>query len=181
MAKKSNRSTRRVSKKDSAAQKSNKKSTRKSTATSKSARKSTKSASTRTSKRKPRMQSEARRMSFQVADNSREFFDRLRAHYRECRRKDVDIEAKVEVYLADGTFFDKGRARVANVSASGALLTDVVLKAESFPTGPFHLHVSLTSGEYDGVSIKCKPVRFVPERTGVGVRLDDIFVSVSDG
>jgi hypothetical protein len=174
MAKKSNRSTRRVPKKSAPA----KKSTRKSTATSrKSTRKS--ASSTKKSTRKPRMQSEARRMSFQVAEKSSEFFDRLRAHYRECRRKDVDIEARVEVYLADGTFFDKGGARVANVSASGALLTDVVLKGESFPTGPFHLHVTLKGGEYEGVSIKCKPVRFVPERTGVGVRLDDIFVSVS--
>jgi len=131
------------------------------------------------SNRQPRMQSEARRMSFQVAEKSGEFFDRLRAHYRECRRKDVDINATVEVYLADGTFFDKGSARVANVSASGALLTDVVLKAQSFPTGPFHLHVILRGGDYEGVSIKCKPVRFVPDRSGVGVRLDDIFVSVA--
>ncbi len=138
-----------------------------------------KRASGKTSKRKPRrMQSEARRMSFQVAEKSGEFFDRLRAHYRECRRKDVDINARVELYLADGTFFDKGTARVANVSASGALLTDVVIKGESFPTGPFHLHVTLRGGDYEGVSIKCKPVRFVPERSGVGVRLDDIFVSV---
>ncbi len=175
MAKKSNRSTRRASKKSTPAKKSSRKSTKS---------KSTKSKSTRTGKkstRKPRMQSEARRMSFQVAEKSGEFFDRLRAHYRECRRKDVDIKANVEVYLADGTFFDKGLARVANVSASGALLTDVVLKGESFPTGPFHLHVTLQGGEYEGVSIKCKPVRFVPERTGVGVRLDDIFVSVAGG
>jgi hypothetical protein len=132
------------------------------------------------SKRKPTMQSEARRMSFQVAEKSGEFFDRLRAHYRECRRKDVDIKAMVEVYLADGTFFDKGKAVISNVSASGALLTGVELKGESFPTGPFHLRVSLCGGEYEGVSIKCKPVRFVPERTGVGVRLDDIFVAVQD-
>jgi hypothetical protein len=118
-------------------------------------------------------------MSFQVAERSADFFDRLRAHYRECRRRDVDIQASVEVYLADGTFFDKGAARVANVSASGALLTEVALRGESFPTGPFHLHVTLQGGEYDGVSIKCKPVRFVPDRTGVGVRLDDIFVSVA--
>jgi len=120
-------------------------------------------------------------MSFQVAEKSAEFFDRLRAHYRECRRKEVDIEASVEVYLSDGTFFDKGVAHVANVSASGALLTEVALKGESFPTGPFHLHVTLEGGDYRGVSIKCKPVRFVPERTGVGVRLDDIFVSVAGG
>lgn len=137
--------------------------------------------STRTSRRRPRMESEARRMSFQVAEKSGEFFDRLRAHYRECRRKDVDIEATVELFLSDGTFFDKGGARVANVSASGALLTDVSLRGESFPTGPFHLHVTLRGGDYKGVSIKCKPVRFVPDRSGVGVRLDDIFVAVGGG
>ena len=120
-------------------------------------------------------------MSFQVAEKSTEFFDRLRAHYRECRRKEVDIKASVELYLSDGTFFDKGTARVANVSASGALLTDVRIRGESFPTGPFHLHVTMRGPGYEGVSIKCKPVRFVPERSGVGVRLDDIFVSVGEG
>jgi hypothetical protein len=172
---KSKKSTRKVSaKKKKASTKSKRQSARDS-------KRGSRRTSRRGSKRGPRMQSEARRMSFQVSEKSGEFFDRLRAHYRECRRKDVDIEARVEVYLADGTFFDKGTARVANVSASGALLTDVVLKGESFPTGPFHLHVTLRGGEYEGVSIKCKPVRFVPDRTGVGVRLDDIFVSVSGG
>jgi hypothetical protein len=126
------------------------------------------------------MQSEARRLSFQVTEKSGEFFDRLRAHYRECRRRDVDIDAAVDLYLADGTFFDRGRAKVSNVSASGALLTEVTLKGQSFPTGQFHLHVTLRGGQYDGVSIKCKPVRFVPDRNGVGVRLDDIFVAVAD-
>jgi hypothetical protein len=159
----------------SMADKSTRKLSKRKSTTGRSSRRSAAGGSTR----KPRMQSEARRMSFQVAEKSGEFFDRLRAHYRECRRKDVDINATVEVYLADGTFFDKGTARVANVSASGALLTDVVLKAQSFPTGPFHLHVILRGGDYEGVSIKCKPVRFVPERSGVGVRLDDIFVSVA--
>ena len=126
------------------------------------------------------MESEARRLSMHAVSGG-EFLDRLRAHYRECRRKDVDVEADVQVYLADGTYFDKGTAKVANVSASGALLTDVKLKGESLPTGQFVMHVTMRGGQYGGVTIKCKPVRLVPDRSGVGVRLDDIFVSLSEG
>jgi hypothetical protein len=125
------------------------------------------------------MESEARRVSMHAVSGG-EFLDRLRAHYRECRRKDVDIEAEIQVYLADGTYFDKGTAKVANVSASGALLTEVRLKGESLPTGQFVVHVTMRGGQYNGVTIKCKPVRLVPDRAGLGVRLDDIFVSLSD-
>jgi hypothetical protein len=125
------------------------------------------------------MESQARRLSMHAISGG-EFLDRLRAHYRECRRKEVDVEAEVQVYLADGTYFDKGSAKVANVSASGALLTDVHLKGESLPTGQFTMHVTMRGGQYSGVTIKCKPVRLVPDRSGVGVRLDDIFVSLAD-
>jgi hypothetical protein len=125
------------------------------------------------------MESEARHLSMHAVSGG-EFLDRLRAHYRECRRKEVDIQAAVQIYLADGTYFDKGTAKVANVSASGALLTDVRLKGESFPTGQFVMHVTMGAGEYNGVTIKCKPVRLVPDRSGLGVRLDDIFVSLTE-
>jgi hypothetical protein len=125
------------------------------------------------------IESEARRISMH-ASADKGILDRLRAHYRECRRKDIDVAADVEVYLVDGTFFDKGSAKVTNVSASGALLTDVRLKGESFPTGQFCMRVTMRGGEYGGVTIKCKPVRLVPDRLGIGVRLDDIFVSLSE-
>jgi hypothetical protein len=125
------------------------------------------------------MESQARHLSMHAVTGG-DFLDRLRAHYRECRRKDVDIEAEVQVYLADGTYFDKGTAKVTNVSASGALLTDVRLKGEGFPTGQFVMHVTMRGGEYNGVIIKCKPVRLVPDRSGLGVRLDDIFVSITE-
>jgi hypothetical protein len=125
------------------------------------------------------MESEARRVSMHAISGG-EFLDRLRAHYRECRRKEIDVEAEIQVYLADGTYFDKGIAKVTNVSASGALLTDVRLKGESLPTGQFTVHVTMRGGKYNGVTIKCKPVRLVPDRAGLGVRLDDIFVSLTD-
>ena len=125
------------------------------------------------------MESEARRVSMR-ATASQDFIDRLRAHYRECRRKEVDIECDVQLHLQDGTHFDNGTAKVTNVSASGALLTDLRLKGESFPTGQFVMHVTMGAGEYNGVTIKCKPVRLVPDRTGLGVRLEDIYVSLSD-
>ena len=125
------------------------------------------------------MESEARRVSMR-ATASQDFIDRLRAHYRECRRKEVDIECDVQLHLPDGTHFDNGTAKVTNVSASGALLTDLRLKGESFPTGPFILRVTMRGGDYEGVIIKCQPVRFVPDRSGVGVRLDDIYVALDD-
>lgn len=118
-----------------------------------------------------------RRLAFRSAGRTEEFFDRLQAHYRECKRKDVDAEAEVRLVLEDGSEFDVGTARLSNVSPTGALLVDVKLSRGAYPAGPFSLELRLRSGPYRGIGFRAEPVRFVPDKGGIGVRFEEIFVS----
>jgi hypothetical protein len=117
-----------------------------------------------------------RRLVFRAAGRTEEFFDKLQAHYRECRRKDVDAQADIRIVLEDGTVFDTGTALVKNVSATGALLVDIDLEKQAYPSSAFTLEMLLTGGGYKGILFKATPVRFVPEQGGIGVRFDEIFV-----
>ena len=132
----------------------------------------------RSSRRSRAARGESRRLVFKAATRSEEFFDHLRAHYREAKRRDVDIKAEIRLVGDKDKELDHGTARVANVSPSGALLEDIRLSKEGFPTKPFRLAITMKGGEYDGIGLTCRPVRLVPEKIGMGVAFEEIFVSV---
>lgn len=115
--------------------------------------------------------------AFRAAEKSAEFFDHLRAHYRETRRTPVEIKTKLRLVLEDGSLFDEGEALVVNVSPSGALLSGVKFKGGKYPVEKFKLEMILEGGEYQGIGIEARPVRFVPEDSGLGVKFEEIFVS----
>jgi len=117
------------------------------------------------------------RQVFRAAEDSAEFFDHLRAHYRETRRTPVEIPCDVRLQLPDGTLFDSGTATVKNVSPSGALLGALQLPKQCMPTGLFKVVLVLRGGEYNGIGIEATPVRMA-EAGGLGVKFDEIFVSV---
>jgi hypothetical protein len=118
------------------------------------------------------------RRVFNAAGNSAEFFDHLRAHYRETRRTVVDIDCNLQVVLSDGTLFDAGSAVVRDMSPSGALLVNLRLPKGSLPIKPFKLVIGLRGVEYNGIAIEATPVRIAADCGGLGVRFDDIVVSV---
>ncbi len=107
--------------------------------------------------------------------------DRQRPHYRECRRRTVDIPAEVRLCAPDGSTLDTGSARVANISASGALLADFRLQNGTIPVGPSVLHVTMRGESFDGVTMRCRPVRHALDCSGLGVRIEDILVSLEGG
>ncbi len=129
------------------------------------------------SPKKSSKKSPTRRLTFRSAGRTEEFFDRLQEHYRECKRKDSDVEADVRVVLEDGTEFDTGTTRVKNVSPTGALLADVKLSKGAYPAGKFSLELTMRSGGYQGIGFKATPVRFVMDQQGIGVKFDEIFVA----
>jgi hypothetical protein len=114
---------------------------------------------------------------FQAAERAAEFFDHLRSHYRETRRNKVEIEAEIRLLMDDGSLFDQGSAKVCDISPSGALLGDIHLPKDSFPASPFRIEIVLRSGDYEGIGIHAKPVRFVQEQRGMGVKFEEIFVA----
>lgn len=118
------------------------------------------------------------RRVFNAAGNSAEFFDHLRAHYRETRRTMVDIDCNLQILLADGTLFDAGSCVVRDMSPSGALLVNLRLPKSCLPIKPFKLVLGLRGVEYNGIAIEATPVRISMETPGLGVRFDEIVVSV---
>ncbi len=120
------------------------------------------------------------RLAFKVGEPRKNFYDRKRAHYRECRRRELDIPVDLEVISPDGMVVDCGHARLVNMSASGALLADVELDNGRYPVGPFHLLGQLKGGMGEGILLRCQPVRFDPTRGGVGCLIEDIDCSVEE-
>lgn len=118
------------------------------------------------------------RFIFRAAEKSAEFADHLRAHYRETRRTSVEIPCDLKLIMADGTIFDTGSGMIRNVSPSGALLSSIKLAKNCYPAGIFKLVISLKSTEYNGICIEASPVRIVSDCSGLGVKFDEIFVTV---
>ena len=114
---------------------------------------------------------------FQAAERAAEFFDHLRSHYRETRRNRVEIDADIRLLMDDGTLYDEGSAKVCDISPSGALLGDIHLPKDAFPASPFRIEIVLRSGNYEGIGIHAKPVRFVQGERGMGVKFEEIFVA----
>lgn len=120
----------------------------------------------------------ANKLVFHAAAKSVEFFDHLRAHYRETRRTSVEIPCDLKLVMSDGSVFDTGTAVVKNVSPSGALLCGFKLGKGCFPASGFKLILTLKGGDYQGVGIEATPVRIVNEIAGLGIKFDEIFVAV---
>lgn len=117
------------------------------------------------------------RTAFRAAERTAEFFDHMRAHYREARRTAVEIVADIRLLMADGSVYDSGVAMIRNVSPSGALLGRVKLCKNAYPVQPFQVEIVMRGGDYEGIVIHAKPVRFECETGGLGVRFEDIIVT----
>ncbi|MCY3022394.1 MAG: hypothetical protein NTW87_25720, partial [Planctomycetota bacterium] len=118
------------------------------------------------------------RVVFRAAEKSVEFFDHLCAHYRETRRTSVEIPCDVRLLLHDGTLFDTGSATVRNVSPSGALITGLKLEKDCLPARGFRVVLTLRGDDYKGIGIEATPVRLIAESGGLGLRFEEIFVTV---
>jgi len=118
------------------------------------------------------------KLVFRAAAQSAEFFDHLRAHYRETRRTHVEIPCDIKVLMLDGTPFDSGSGVVRDVSPSGAMLCGLKLTKGCYPSAGFKLVLTLKSEDYKGIGIEASPVRIISESAGLGVRFDEIFVAV---
>ena len=115
---------------------------------------------------------------FKAAEDAADFFDHLRAHYRETRRTDMDVVCDVQIVLADGAIFDHGSGVLRNISPSGALIGSLKLEKNVLPLQSFKVALALKSDEYAGISIEATPVRLVPEAAGLGVKFEEIFVAI---
>jgi hypothetical protein len=102
--------------------------------------------------------------------------DRSRSHHREFRRRAVGLPATVSVLTPDGALLGRGTVRIANISASGALLTELRLQGRGLPVGGFLLDLEVSGGPQTGTTLRCRPVR--PAADGMGVIIEDVAVAV---
>ncbi|MCZ7645744.1 MAG: hypothetical protein M5U26_10740 [Planctomycetota bacterium] len=114
---------------------------------------------------------------FRAAGRSAEFYDHLRAHYRETRRTPVEIPAEIRLLTEDGALYAFGSATIRNISPSGALLADIRIDKDAYPVKPFKFEIVMKGGSYDGIGLEARPVRFEPQFRGLGVKFDEIFVT----
>lgn len=116
---------------------------------------------------------------FEYQRKSNRFFTHLAAHFRERDRKNVAIRCEVELVLRNGKIIDSGRASIKNLSANGALLSNFSLKKKVLPAKPFRIRLRMLTKEFQGITVKCLPVRLeVEDGFGIGVKFQDISVEV---
>jgi hypothetical protein len=114
---------------------------------------------------------------FRAADRTPEYYDHLRAHYRETRRVPMRVAARVRFVTEDGRLFDQGQGVIRNVSPSGALITDLHLPKDSFPSVPFRVDIQMEGEPYEGIGMQARPVRFDQAQRGIGVQFREVFVA----
>jgi len=96
---------------------------------------------------------------------------------RKWPRTEADWRADLTVHLdSRAPAFDRGSARVRNISRGGALLSDIRLKEGRLAAGPFTLGLRLADGAAQGLSLRCRPVR---TETNGDVRLGVEFLGLA--
>jgi transcriptional regulator with XRE-family HTH domain len=126
-----------------------------------------------------------------------EFSELKSAQTREHTRKPIDLPVQIIIVMVGAatneTVWDRGQARIRDISPSGALLADVQLTKDVLPLRPFRLKLvappeadlpqaqgsnKKTASEEQGFEISCKVVRLDSEasegQTTLGLKFETI-------
>ncbi len=113
---------------------------------------------------------------FRVAKRLGFRFDRLkRTHSRSHERREVHVSAKLSLYGADGSLFDRGTCLVSDIAVCGASLVDVELPKGRLPVDPFTVLLEMT-GKKKTLEIRGRVVRL--RHDGKSLRLGIAFQTV---
>ncbi len=100
-------------------------------------------------------------------------------HRRLHKRRTVDLSVIFKVILEDGKIFNRGTAKVKNISSAGALMEDIELASDALPVSPFKISMKILEGLYEGVEALCEPIRFIfRPKLGLGLRFEMLSVQV---
>lgn len=91
---------------------------------------------------------------------------------RRHERKPTSIAVELSIYLNKGELYDRGKALLANVSLSGALLGALVLSYKSIPVAPHTIGIRLLEGPAKDLEIHGRPVRLVHAPGGFEVAIE---------
>lgn len=108
----------------------------------------------------PVFRKETVRKVFAVAKALGYEFGRLKvSHRRRHPRKIVSMPCELILYLEDGTVYDKGVARIRNISLSGAEVADVKLPRKTIPAKPFSVGLRPADRRLSGIEIPGRMLR----------------------
>jgi len=103
---------------------------------------------------------------------------------RKNTRKPVDLPVQVIIVMVgnmnkdtaiDEVVWDRGQARVCDISQSGALLADLQLSKNTLPLQPFRLKLTSKQGGLTGIEIPCQVVRLeTDDQIKVGLKFDEV-------
>jgi len=126
---------------------------------------------------------ETRNRVFQAAEELGYNFKQIRRPFRRrYGRIKINAEGNIVVVFKDGEVFDKGEAVIRNISAGGALITDLKLPKGVLPLRKFSIILRIKElKDLEDLVGECEIVRFTDigekeDSTQLGVR----FVSISD-
>jgi c-di-GMP-binding flagellar brake protein YcgR len=98
--------------------------------------------------------------------------DRLKHHHRRTHpRLPVTVETDLAIYRKDGNLFDRGSAKITDLSLGGALVSDVSLPQGALPLDPFIVRLNPRTRPLNEVELKGEIVRMETNgRMKFGVR-----------
>ena len=93
-----------------------------------------------------RFRKETVRQVFQTAKSMGFDFNRIKhPHRRRHPRQNSHVSSELRIYTPAGTLLEQGAAVIRDLSAGGALLTDVRLPSERLPIAPFTIGLKAQS------------------------------------
>ncbi len=109
---------------------------------------------------------------FQVAQELGYDLSRLKHHHRRNHpRRPIKVDAELSIYKKDGHLFDRGTAKITNLSLSGAMVSEVLLPQNALPVDPFVVRLNPRSRPLNEVELKGEIVRMDTNgRTRYGIR-----------
>jgi transcriptional regulator with XRE-family HTH domain len=120
-----------------------------------------------------------RKKVFKAAEELGYNFTQIRRPFRrEYGRADVNAEGTITIVFKDGEMFDKGSATIRNISAGGAMLSEIKLPKNVLPLERFSIILRVKEiDDLEDLVGECEIVRFLDldEQAVIGVR----FVSIS--
>lgn len=123
-----------------------------------------------------------RRKVLQAAEELGFNFDKVnRTFLRRSQRILVGIHAMVSIVLYNGLIHDTGTALVANISTTGALLTELWLAKGALPLQQFTIHFFMRGhDELRGLQGRCDVVRFNTDDPEAVIEVGVSFQNMSD-
>jgi hypothetical protein len=98
------------------------------------------------------------------------------SHQRRHPRTNVDLLIELAIAMKDGHHFDRGIARLINLSLGGAFVGNLALPERHLPLAPHWLVLRFREGSFVGLEVTGRLIRFAyrPEGLAIGIEFPSL-------